>query len=77
MDKIEKFLNKLMAAQRRKLEALIIKVVSNKLDDLNYKKLKGFETLYRVRVGKIRIVFEMGKNANKIINIDYRKDVYR
>lgn len=77
MDKIEKFLQKLRTEERNKLELLIIKVVTNKLDNLKYKKLKGFSNLYRVRLGKIRVVFEMGEKGNKIINIDYRKDVYK
>lgn len=42
-------------------------------------KLQGFENLYRIRVGKYRIVYEIDKAGSivTIAKIEHRKDVYR
>lgn len=39
-------------------------------------KLQGFENLYRIRVGKYRILYEIDKPAS-IARIAHRKSVYR
>jgi mRNA interferase RelE/StbE len=42
-------------------------------------KLQGFENLYRIRVGKYRIIYEIDKAASivTIAKIAHRKSVYR
>ena len=42
-------------------------------------KLQGFENLYRIRVGKHRIVYEVDKAASivTIARVAHRKSVYR
>lgn len=46
---------------------------------LNIKKLKGAESLYRIRIGDYRIVYEVSDHKLKIliIKIGHRKDVYQ
>ena len=47
---------------------------------LNIKKLKGeFEGIYRYRIGKIRLFYEIDIEQHMIyiLNIDYRKDAYQ
>jgi mRNA interferase RelE/StbE len=43
------------------------------------KKLKGFQRMYRVRVGEYRIVYELDDTAQEVrlVDVDHRKDVYR
>jgi len=42
-------------------------------------KLQGFENLYRIRVGKYRIIFQIDRAASvvTIAKIAHRKSVYR
>ncbi|MBU1018765.1 MAG: type II toxin-antitoxin system RelE/ParE family toxin [Patescibacteria group bacterium] len=75
MDRIKKFLKKLSRKEREIIAELMCKVITNDLSGLVAKKLSGNSNLYRVRVGRIRIVFEKREIENKIINMDYRKDV--
>ena len=70
----------------KKLEKALVQRILNSIellsDDLtprNSKKLKGVENIYRIRVGKYRIVYEINQNRNTIIiyYIRHRDDVYR
>ena len=40
-------------------------------------KLKGFQDIFRIRVGDYRIVYRKSKNRVYIVLIRHRKDVYR
>ena len=69
-----------------KVKELIIKAVKKiiKKEDINIdvKRLQGnFNHFYRIRNGKIRILFELENNEIKIIaiinDIDFRGDVYK
>ena len=74
MNKIDKFLLKLDKKTRLVLEEIVILIVSNNFSFLDLKKLKGSRNLYRVRVGRIRVIFEQTKNGNNIISISNRDD---
>ena len=43
------------------------------------RKLRGYETIYRIRVGRYRIVYEIydKKIVVVVLKIGHRKDVYR
>lgn len=67
-----------------KKEALIILNKIYLLDfpfpeHLNIKKLSGFKYLFRLKINKIRVIFELDNNKKEIWirKIGYRKDVYR
>ena len=77
MEKIEKFLQKLTKREREKIIILVQKILNKKTDGLKVSKLAGFSDLYRIRAGKIRIIFRSSVTGNALINIDYRKDIYR
>lgn len=77
MDKIEKFIESLNKNLRQQVKITILKIVANDLSGIKTKKLKGFDNLFSVRKGKIRIVFRHEDNLNIIINIDYRDQVYK
>ncbi|MBU1445902.1 type II toxin-antitoxin system RelE/ParE family toxin [Patescibacteria group bacterium] len=78
MDKILKFIKKLNKTERIKLLNLINLIIQKDVTKLKPKKLSGFDSLYRIRSGKIRIVFEKNKETqNQIINIDSRKNSYK
>jgi mRNA interferase RelE/StbE len=48
--------------------------------ELDIKKLKGdWDGFFRLRVGKIRIIFTVDSDANELLvyEIDFRGDVYK
>ena len=74
MNKLDKFILKLDKKNRLILEKVIYLIVSGSLSLLDLKKLKGSENMYRIRVGKIRLIFEKTKDGNKIRDLSYRDD---
>ena len=40
-------------------------------------KLKGYERLYRLRVGDYRIVYEVTGEDVRVVAVSHRKDIYR
>lgn len=64
------------ADQKRLFEAICL-ISAWTLSRLDIKKMKGFDGVYRARMGKFRIVFaqdESGEGA--IIDINMRGDIY-
>jgi len=61
------------------LEALDILSKNPFSEFLKIKKLKGADSLYRIRLGDYRLVYEVQKDILLIlvIKIGHRKDVYR
>lgn len=63
-----------------KIAKIIIQCENSKsLSEIpNAKKLAGYKTYYRIRIGEYRIGFEMiGRNTIRFILIAHRKDIYR
>ncbi len=74
MPTLEKLLSKFNREDRKTLEYLIGRITSLNWRSLNIKKLKGYQDIFRLRKGKIRIIFiKIGKNI-RIINIERRKE---
>ena len=74
MPTLKKLLSRLSQKDRKVLELLIDRITSLNWRDLNIKKLKGYQDIFRLRKGKIRIIFiKIGKNI-RIINIERRKE---
>ncbi len=76
MDKIQKFLLKLSWKQRAEILAILEKILSGNTAWLDLRKLEWNHYLFRIRKGKIRIVFSSESGGNKIINLDYRDSIY-
>jgi mRNA interferase RelE/StbE len=82
-----KFLEKAAAEDveriREKLRQLLIAIEEQGVlpfTDLDIKKMKGdWEGFYRLRLGKIRIIFTLHLNSSdiEIYTIGYRGDVYK
>lgn len=73
-DKIKKLLAKLTLKERELVKLLILRV---KLDDtvgLNVRQLVGHSDLFRVRKGRLRIVYRNNAKVFKIIRIDRRNE---
>lgn len=74
MEKIKKFLLKIKKKERDKIEIIVAKIAHGSFLDLDVKKLKGYEDIFRVRVGNIRIIFKRDKKQNRILEISRRGD---
>jgi len=74
MDKIQKFLNKL-SSKELSIFLLIMEQIKKDYKKVPHiRKLVGKDYMYRVRIGKYRIIFEIKSNSIKIIKISKRDD---
>ena len=74
MGNIEKFLRKLPAKDRQVAKGVLVKILSDTIQGLDIKKLKGYKKLFRVRKGDIRIVFSQEEETIHIMFIGRRGD---
>lgn len=74
MHKIDKFLSKLDAERREKVLFVLLQIRSGDFHGLNLRKLKEVGPLYRVRVGRVRIIFEMDTEGIRLVDVDFRND---
>jgi len=75
MDKISKALKKLTAEEKKRIKIILIKLKKNSLSDFDIKKLKGHSGIYRIKKGKIRIIYKIDKDGNKrLLTIERRTD---
>jgi mRNA-degrading endonuclease RelE of RelBE toxin-antitoxin system len=73
-DKIKKALAKLSAKDREIVKLLILRIKLNDIIGLNISQLKGHAGLYRVKKGRLRIVYRKNNNEFRIIKIDLRNE---
>jgi mRNA-degrading endonuclease RelE of RelBE toxin-antitoxin system len=74
VDKIEKALKKLTEKERRVIKNIFINIQREKTQGLDLKKLKGHNDIFRVRRGRIRIVFRKNKESILILSVERRSD---
>ena len=77
MDKINKFLSKLTKSERLIIQNILRDLLVLKLENYDVKQLKGDKGVFRLRKGNIRIVFIKENETGIILDIDYRKDIYK
>jgi len=67
-------------AVKKKIEAVILHVENapSLYEIQNIKKMEGYKSFYRIRIGEYRIGMEMiDKNSVLFIIVAHRKDIYR
>lgn len=74
MPDLKKLLSRFNKEEREIIESLIETIISFHWSNLDIKKLKGHQNIFRVRKGKIRIVFSKDKNDIFIITIERRRE---
>ena len=75
MNKLDKFLSKLEKKNRVVVVGEVVTlIIVGDFSMLDIKKLKGSRKRYRVRVGRIRVIFDKTKDGNKIQDISFRDD---
>ncbi len=57
MDDIEKQLRKMSAKDRERIFRTLQKIIARDFSALDRKKLKGYECIFRVRIGNYRIIY--------------------
>lgn len=73
-DKIKKLLGKLSPKEREIVKLLIMRVKLDDIEGLDIKQLKGHSDLFRVRKGRIRIVYRKTLSEFLIVRIDRRNE---
>ena len=75
MENLDKRLRKFSPKERVEIEHLVERILERDLAGLNCKKLKGLRNLFRVRKGRIRIIFELiGNREPNIMTIERRNE---
>ncbi len=75
MDKISKALQKLAPKEKKIAKRILAKLKEKSLAGFDIKKLKGYNDIYRIRKGKIRIIYRIDKGGNNwLITIERRTD---
>jgi mRNA-degrading endonuclease RelE of RelBE toxin-antitoxin system len=74
MNKVEKFLKKINEKERDRLDPVIERILSNDFSHLDIKKIKGRDSVFRARVGRIRIIFKSTETGYEIIDLTNRDD---
>ena len=74
MDKISKALKRLSAKERKTVEALLQNVKQGKTEDLDVKKLKERDDIFRARKGNIRIIYQKREEKTFILAIERRSE---
>ncbi len=73
-DAITKFIAKLSKTEKVVIVELLEKILANKTDGLQIKKLVGSTDIFRVRKGKFRIIYQKTKTDHIIISVDRRSE---
>lgn len=74
MDKISKVIKKLSTKDAELVSKMIDRLISGDIKELNVKRLKGFDDIFRIKKGKIRIIFKKERNDIKIVSISKRNE---
>lgn len=79
MDKISKALEKLTDKEREMVKVVLARLSKNNINGFDVKKLKGREDIFRIRKGKLRIIYRATEDKKIfILAIDRRsEDTYK
>lgn len=75
-DKVTKFIESLSQKIRAQLKKKLVALKKAPFSMIGVKKMQGEENAYRLRVGKIRIVYRIIPGDIEIVDIDYRGNIY-
>jgi len=72
MDKIKKALNKLNSKERQQLKKVLFQIDNKDFQNLDLKKLKGKDDVFRIRKRNMRIIFHKLNNSIKVLSVERR-----
>ncbi|MFA5894111.1 MAG: hypothetical protein WC903_09150 [Candidatus Margulisiibacteriota bacterium] len=67
MDKVAKALQNLSLKERTLVKNILLKIKKSSLSGLDFKKLKNCDNIFRVRKGKLRVIFKKQDNGQYYI----------
>lgn len=73
-DKISKELAKFSSKERQLVRAILLQLKQNNLQGLHVTKLKGHPDIFRVRKGRLRIIYQQNADSIKILAIERRSE---
>lgn len=59
MDRLDKELRKLTRKELERVDGVLARIERGLIDELQVKQLKGYAHVYRVRVGRLRVIYTM------------------
>ncbi|NCS99138.1 type II toxin-antitoxin system RelE/ParE family toxin [Candidatus Parcubacteria bacterium] len=74
MDKISKLINKISKKDALNIADTLQKIIENKTNKLDIRKLRGHDYIFRVRFGNYRIIYTDNKKQIKILEISKRDE---
>jgi mRNA-degrading endonuclease RelE of RelBE toxin-antitoxin system len=74
MNKIDKFLKKLSQKERNEILSILLIIKSGIFDGMDIKKTKGTDEIYRVRKGRVRVIFQKNTTEIRILSVQFRDD---
>ena len=75
MDTIAKALKTLTAKERVTVKKILTDLANRRFGNFDRKKLKGRDDIFRIRKGKIRIIYRIDQNGSVfILVIEWRND---
>lgn len=78
MDDIGKFLAKLTNEERDRVLSITSRLLKADTEGLDIKKLRGHGNVFRVRLGRVRIIYSVDASKVRIIRTAFRsEDTYR
>jgi mRNA interferase RelE/StbE len=74
-----KYLKKLDKPNQKRLMGALVALAENPFVDANVKRMKGYTSTFRKRVGDFRIIFEVdqGQLIVLVLKIGSRGDIYK
>ena len=75
--KANNFIMSLPQQQRKAIKTAIEKLLRNEIEGLDIKRLFPHPSEYRLRVGKVRVLFKSTKEQLFMFKAGYRGDVYK
>jgi mRNA-degrading endonuclease RelE of RelBE toxin-antitoxin system len=73
-DKISKELAKLSAKERQLVKSILLQIRENNTKGLKITKLKGHQNIYRVRKGRLRIIYQQHETIINVLTIERRSE---
>ena len=74
MDRIDKSFKKLDEKEKLQVKKILTKLLAGDFKNLDIKKLKGKEDIFRVRNGSIRIIYRIKNKGPFILLVERRND---
>lgn len=77
MDQIEKFIRKLDKALALKIAKVLLDIAAGNYKIYEFEKMKGHDDLYRIKIGKIRLICRKTGGIYLPIYIGFRGRAYK